>query len=270
MTRRVLPDDSRPGAFRVVFGDAAQSWVDPDHPDELAFEYVQQLALALEVIALTAPPEQRLRVVHVGGAGMSLPRWLAWRRPGTAQIVLEPDAELTAVVRRIIPLPKRSGIKVRDVDGLTGIAAMPTAYADVVILDAFDGDQVPGELAGAAFLDQVQRLGRGPGLLCANVTDRAPFDWSRRFAAGLARQWRHVAMGAEAAVHKGRRFGNLVFLAAPGRLPLPQLRRGSAGLPFSYRWLDRNELASWIGGAEPFGEVAPPSPKPSGSKLWFQ
>ncbi|MBD5063804.1 spermidine synthase, partial [Xanthomonas citri pv. citri] len=77
---------------------------------------------------------------------MCLARYVAATRPTSPQIVCEPDAELTAEVRLKAPLPVRSGIKVRPVDGRSGVAAMREDFADVVILDAFDGARVPGDL----------------------------------------------------------------------------------------------------------------------------
>ena len=91
MNDRVVPDRDVPGAFWVRFGPTQQSFVDPDRPDFLLFEYVQHVAMLLDHTLLDAPAERRLRVVHIGGAGMTLPRWVAWRRPGTAQVVCEPD-----------------------------------------------------------------------------------------------------------------------------------------------------------------------------------
>ena len=270
MPDRLVPDDSVPGAFQVRFGQTSQSWVDPERPDFLVYEYVNHIAIVLENTLLDAPEDRRLRVIHLGGAGMTVPRWVAWRRPGTAQIVCEPDDELTEEVRRKIPLPPRSGIKVRDVDGRTGVAAMPTSYAEAVIIDAFDGARVPAELASTAFLDEVQRIGREESLVIFNVTDRAPFHWAQRVVAGLRERWRHVAVGAEIAVHKGRRFGNLLLVASQAKLDVAGIRRDSNRLPFGYRWLDGAELDGWCAGALPFTDAdTRHSPDPSGSKLWF-
>lgn len=270
MPDRLFPDTTVPGAFHVRFGPTSQSWVDPAHPELLAFEYTQHIAVVLEHTVLGTPPEQRLRVVHIGGAGMSLPRWVAWRRPETAQIVCEPDVELTAEVRRKLPLTERSGIKVRDVDGRRGIAAMPEGYADVVIVDAFAGARVPAELASGDFLADVRRVGRGNAVVIVNVTDRAPFDWSRRVAAGVAEHWRVSLVGAEPSVWKARRFGNLVIVGSVGTVDLTGIRRASDRLPFGYRWQEGRQLRGWLGDAEPFTDADTlASPQPSGSKLWF-
>lgn len=259
------------GAFQVRFGHTSQSWVDPGRPDFLAYEYVQHVAMVLDAVILEAPEERRLRVVHVGGAGMTLPRWVAWRRARTAQIVLEPDGELVAEVRHKIPLPPRSGIKVREVDGRTGIAAMPADYAEAVIVDAFDGARVPGELVTREALDELHRVTRREQLVILNVTDHAPFHWSKRVAAGLDELWPHTCLGAEVSVQKGRRFGNLVMVGAATRVNLRTIRRESAALPFGYRWLEGEEFTRWIGGSQPFTDGASAaSPVPSGSKLWFQ
>ena len=65
-----------------------QSYVDPDDPLLLVFEYVQQFALVLEALR---PDPAPLAVTHVGGAGMTLARWVHRVHPGSPQIVLEPD-----------------------------------------------------------------------------------------------------------------------------------------------------------------------------------
>ena len=266
----LVPDPQHPGAFRVVFGETSQSWVDPARPDLLLFEDVVQVSLLFEHGLADVGQGERIRVIHIGGAGLSIPRWIAWRRPGTAQIVCEPDAGLTEEVRRKLPLPPRSGIKVRDVDGRSGVAAMPPDYADLVVLDAFDGARVPGELVAAEFLDELARLGRGRRMVICNVTDSSPFGWTRRFAAGLAERWRHLLVGTEPAVWKGRRFGNLLLAASGTRVDVTGLRRDSAKQPCPYRWIEGRELRSWIGGAEPFTDAdMQDSPPPSGSKLWF-
>lgn len=263
-------DPQHPGAFRVRFGAASQSWVDPARPDLLLFEYVNHIALLFEHGLGDVDPGTRLRAVHIGGAGMSIPRWIAWRRPGTAQIVCEPNADLTAEVRRKLPLPPRSGIKVRDQDGRAATPLMPSAYADLVIVDAFAGDRVPGELVTAEFLDELVRIGRGRRMVVFNVTDLSPFAWTKRLAAGVAQRWRHVFVGAEPAVMKGRRFGNLLLAAGAQRMDLPELTRATAKQPCPYRWLHARELTGWIGGAEPFTDAdTSDSPPPSGSKLWF-
>lgn len=266
----LVPDPQHPGAFRVLFGQASQSWVDPSRPDLLLFEYVNHIALLFEHGLADTDPGTRLRVVHVGGAGMSIPRWVAWRRPGTAQIVCEPDADLTVEVRRKLPLPPRSGIKVRDQDGRSATVLMPADYADLVVVDAFAGDRVPGELVSTGFLDELVRIGRGRRMVVFNVTDLSPFTWTRRVVAGMVGRWRHLLVGAEPAVLKGRRFGNLLLAASAQRLDLAALVRDTRKQPCPYRWLTDRELAGWVGGAVPFtDEDTADSPPPSGSKLWF-
>lgn len=266
----LLPDDAVPGAFRVMFGKTQQSWVDPSRPDFLVFEYVQQIALILDHTALRAPEAERLRIVHIGGGGLTLPRWVAWRRPHTAQVVCEPNTELTEEVRRKAPLPKRSGIKVRDVDGRAGLQAMPDEWADVVIVDAFDGARVPPELITEEAFDEIRRVTRGEAVAILNCTDHAPFAWSKRVAAGIQQRWPHFLVGAEPAVHKGRRFGNLLFVGAHQQPDLRGISRASAGLTAGYRWLFGKEAAAWPGGAEPFvDDDTQASPEPMHSKLWF-
>lgn len=270
MTPRVEPDREVRGAFLVRTGASQQSWVDPDDPLRLEFEYVQRIAEILRVTALRQDREQRLRVVHLGGGGMTLPRWLAAVRPGTAQVVCEPDTELLDEVRRKLPLGRRSGIKVRETDGRSGLDAMPSDYADVVILDAFDGLRVPGSLATTEFFAAARRVLRWPGLLIMNLADEAPFGWSMACLAGMAEHFRQLVVTAETAVWKGRRYGNLVVAAAAAGLPIADLEDASRRALFGYRALHGTALKRWIGNSRPFTDEAPrDSTGPSSGHTWF-
>ncbi len=245
-----------------MFGTTAHSWVDPVDPLRIEFEYVERLVEALEATVLARPPDDHVRVVHVGGGGLTIPRYVAARRPRTAQIVLEPDADLTMEVRRRAPLPPRSGIRVRPVDGRAGIAAMPLDYADALVLDAFDGARVPADLVSAEFLADARARCRAGALFAANVSDRAPFGWAKRFVAGVRAEFTHVLVNAETAVWKGRRFGNLIVLSSDA--PLPEAVHRLPAIPVTpYRGIAGRELVRWLGGAQPFADTdATPSPAP--------
>jgi len=269
VSNRVVPapDDRR--AFMVVAGNTEQSWVDPANPLRLEFEYVQRIAEILDLTVLSRPAAERVRIVHVGGGGLTLPRYVAARRPHTAQIVLEPDEELTAEVRARLPLPRNSGIKIRAHDGRSGVAQLPDAYADALILDAFAAASVPAELATVEFFTDVRRALRPGGLLIMNLTDQAPFGWSKRCLAALFATQPQLVASAEVPVWKGRRFGNLVAVAGPD-LPETDFSRALARAPFPYRLLAGRELVRFIGAATPFTELdAEPSPPPAWSRTWF-
>ena len=269
MPAHVEPDPFHPGAFRVVAGDTAQSWVDPADPLRIEFEYVQRVVEALDATVLARPSDERVRVVHLGGGGLTIPRYVAARRPGTAQVVCEPDADLVEQVRRVMPLPARSGIKVRTVAGREGLEAMPPDHIDALVLDAFDGPRVPASLATGEFLAEVAARRRRGGVFIANITDRAPFTWSRRFAAAVRDVHRSMLVSAETAVWKGRRFGNLVVVAADGPLPATELSRQAARAAFPYRYLAGRDVVDWIGAATPFtDEDQQSSPVPKRG-TWF-
>jgi spermidine synthase len=255
----LVPDRVRPGSWFVRVDGADQSYVDPDDPTYLEFDYVQRLA---EIVDDMAPPGERLRVIHVGGAGFTLPRYIAATRPTSAQIVFEPDTSLTAAVRAVVPLPARSGVKVRPIDGRAGLAALPGDYADLVVVDAFRGAQTPPELSTRECDDEIARVLVADGVAAFNLTDQAPFPYARRVVAGIAERFRDVSLAVEGPTLKGHRFGNLVVAAGPRVDPVLWARR-TAAAPFPYRVLAGAELTRWVGGARPWTDAdAEPSPRP--------
>ena len=172
----------RPGSFLVRSGGRDQSLVDLLDPTRLEFDYVRRMG---DVIDGVDAPGRPLRLLHIGGAGLTLPRYVAATRPGSRQIVLEPDEALTARVRSELPLPRRSGIRVRPVDGRVGLAEVRDDSADVVVLDAYRDGRVPVDLLTVECFEQVARVLSPMGALLTNVSDLAPFSLVRGQAVPL-------------------------------------------------------------------------------------
>jgi hypothetical protein len=256
----LIPDLAYERAFTLRVGRTDQSYVDLDDPLRLEFDYVQRLVDVLDSIA---DPGQRLRVIHVGGAGMTLPRYVAATRPNSAQIVLEPDTELTAFVRRHLPLPTRSGIRVRGIDGCRGIAALRDGYADLVIVDAFVGARVPAELTTAEFVADARRALSDHGVIIINLTDRGPLCYARRVLAGVHLAFPHVLLCAESSTLKGRRFGNVIIAGGATPLPYASIADRAGRPPFPYRLLHGGRLRQLLADSAPFShDDAEESPEP--------
>ena len=263
----LVPDPARRSAYLLRAGRTDQSYVDLDDPLRLEFDYVQRIA---DVVESLSEPGEALRAVHVGGAGLTLPRYLAATRPGSVQTVLEPDVELTDFVRARLPLPRASGIKVRGVDGRNGLGALRDAVADLVVLDAFAGAQVPPDLTTSEAVAELHRVLRPSGVLAVNLTDRGPLAYTRRVLAGLREQFGGTGLTAEPSTLKGRRFGNVVLLATDRPLDdaWATLADRAGRPPFPYRVLHGARLEQLVGRALPFTDRdAEPSPLPPADLL---
>jgi spermidine synthase len=254
----LIADDEHPGGTMLVMDAVRQSYVDLDDPTYLDFEYVQYFA---SVLATVEPGP--ITATHIGGGGLTLPRYLATVRPGSPQIVLEPDAELTALVRAQLPLPRQHRIRVRPVDGLTGMAQLGDASADLVVLDAYADGRVPAELTTLQFFADVSRVLRADGLLLVNVVDEPGLRYAGRVIAGLREVFGEVALVGSTDVLKGRRFGNLVLAACSSGLDVDELRRQVARQPFPAGVRGPAELAVRFGAMKPWsGAESAESPEP--------
>ena len=259
----LLADADRPGGFLLLVDRIRQSYVDLEDPTYLDFEYMQAFADVVELL-----PPGPLAVTHVGGGACTLARYVAVSRPGSPQIVLEPDAELTATVRARLPFPRGARIRVRAQGGREGTARLAAGSAALLVLDAFHGGRVPGELTTAEFLADVARVLHPDGVLLVNVADGPPLAYTRRLLATVRSVLPHAALRADPAVLRGRRFGNLVLAASRAALPLPGLTRRAAGAMFPQRVVAGAELAGLVGGARPLTDADPlRSPAPP-DEIW--
>ena len=259
-----MPDDDGRGGVTVMMDGSPQSHVNLADPGSLGFEYIAHFAAVIDTL-----PDGPLGVTHIGGAGLTLARYVNAERPGSPQIVLEPNAELTELVRRELPLPRQHRIRVRPVDGLTGVAQLADASADVVVLDAYAEGRVPAELATVEFLADVSRVLRPDWTMLLNVADEPDKAYLRRVYAGLVTVFGQVALIGTHEILKGRRFGNTVAVAARSPLDIAALRRQVAKMPFPTGLRDGAQLARQFAGSAAYSTAdSAQSPPPPPVKGW--
>jgi spermidine synthase len=263
----VVPDRDRPRAATVRVDGTEQSHVDLDDPTHLEFDYVRRMA---DVVDTAWAPGVQVRTLHVGGAGMTLARYVAATRPRSRQLVLEPDAELTALVRAELPLPERSGIRVRAEDGRAGVASLRDAAYDLVVVDAFAGARVPADLVTCEWYADVARVAGPQGLVLLNLADRAPFPFVRDALRAVETALPHVVVSAEPATLKGRRHGNVLVVASRAPVDPAPLARRAAGSMFPYRVLDAVQVRDRLAGGTAFTDArSEASPAPPGGATFF-
>ncbi len=259
-TAKLLPDVDRRDSWLLTVDGAPQSYVDLADPQYLEFEYTRRLAFAVDA---AAPAGRPLDVLHLGGGGLSLPRYVASTRPGSRQEVVEADRALAGLVAEHLPLPPDADVTVRIADARQWLAGLPPASVDVLVADVFGGARVPAHLTSVEYLALAARVVRDGGLYLANLADGAPFDFLRPQIATVASVFDHVCLLAEPGVLRGRRFGNTVVVAGRRDLPLSVLARRAAGDVFPARVEHGPGLRALVRDASVVRDAdAVPSPEP--------
>ncbi|MDC2947057.1 spermidine synthase [Streptomyces heilongjiangensis] len=259
----LVPDPDRARAWTLLLDGAPQSHVDLDDPAYLSFEYQRRLG---HVIDLVAPAGRPVHAVHLGGGAFTLARYVAATRPRSTQQIVERDAALVRLVRRELPLDPNARVRVRSTDARAGLAKMPDGWADLVIADVFSGARTPAHLTSTEFLTEVRRVLKPGGCYAANVADGPPLAHLRGQIATAAAVLPELALVADPAVLRGRRFGNAVLVASGRPLPLAELTRRAASDPHPGRVEHGRGLTDFTGGAVAVTDaaaVASPAPPPS-------
>jgi len=265
----LLGDANRDGGWMLSVDGVPQSYVDLDDPGYLDFEYMQLMAEVVDCLdPARADSTDPIDAVHVGGGACTLARYIAATRPGSRQLVLEPDAGLIQLVRDQLALKSVRGLKVRITDGASGLAALPGGADDLVVLDAFTGAHMPPELATVEFAEQAARVLRHGGVYLINCSDGGRLTFVRHLIATVRTVFGFALLLAEPGILRGRRHGNLIVAASAEPLNDAALTRRAAGGLTQARCVHGTDLDRFAAGAAPLrhGDEIPISEPPR--SLW--
>jgi len=244
----VIPEGGRPWRRLLRLDGEDCSHVDLRDPTDIDFSYVRRFA---DMADLLAPPGAPLDVLHLGGGGFTLPRYIAATRPGSRSEVAEIDPGLVALAKEELDLRPNRELKIRIADARAVLGRRRAESADLVVLDVFRGTETPPHLLTVESVHAADRALRPGGVFAANAIDVPPIDAARTFAAAVAEVFPELALIATRKVVRGRQGGNLVILGAHEPLPIAELRRRALSGPVPEVLVAGAELTAWIGGARP-------------------
>lgn len=240
----IATDPARSGGRLLILDTLRHSYVDLDDPTHLEFAYSRGIAAALDV---QAPPGAPLSVLHIGGGGMTLPRYLLATRPGGDNVVLEVDPGVVALDRERLDLPDDEGLRVTVGDGRVGLALTATDSLDAVVGDAFGGVAVPWHLATRQAVADVARVLVPGGLYALNVIDHAPLRFARAEIATVAAVFDYVLVISPSGQLLGESGGNFVVLASDEPLDRTAIGTGLRDRETPMSLVSDAELADFLG-----------------------
>lgn len=259
---RIDRDKDRPNLLHLVADEVVQATIDLDDPSYLDAEYMQRIAYLIDAMAA---PKQPLRALHLGAGGLAMARYVAATRPGSYQQAVETNQALVELVRAEAPLPRGVKVKIRHTDAREAVESAPEDSYELIVTDVYEGARVPAHVTSTEFLREARRVLRAGGFYAVNLCDGGQMRFLKPALAAMGEVWPHLAVMAEPAVLRGRRFGNVVAVAAGVELPVSDLRRRCAGAAFPCRVVEGSELKEYIAGAAPATDAtaiqSPPPPK---------
>ncbi|MGH8999654.1 MAG: fused MFS/spermidine synthase, partial [Acidimicrobiia bacterium] len=209
---RLSVDPDRAGGRELRLDVLRHSYVDLDDPTHLELRYAKAFADVINSAEL--PDGERLDVLHVGGGGFTMPRYLRATRPGSDHLVLEIDPGLVEVARERLGLVTGPELRVQVGDARVRQLRLPDDTYELVLGDAFGDLAVPWHLATVEYLRDLARVMRPGGLYLLNLIDHPPLRFARAEVATLREVFDHVAVVAPPDLLAGRRGGNFVVAAS--------------------------------------------------------
>jgi spermidine synthase len=245
---RVESDPDRPTGRVLVLDTLRHSYVDLADPTYLEFAYVQAIASAVDTAWPTGEP---LRAYHLGGGGLTLPRYLEEVRPGTTSVVSEIDPGVVAVDVDRLGLETGPDLQVRVEDGRLGLRALAEDSRDLVVGDAFGGVSVPWHLTTREAVADVHRVLVDDGVYVANLIDNGPLAFARAEVATLGEVFEHVVVAAETATFTGGpgAGGNLVVVASDRPVDVPALQAAMDERGMDWSVVAGSAVDTWVGDA---------------------
>lgn len=254
----LVPDTDGRRGWTLFVNGMESSHVDLDDPTRLDFEYIRWLVAGIESLPVVARPAEETdtwRILHLGGGGCTLPRYLAAAHDRARQVVVELDPGVLELSQQAFGLRSRARLRLRIGEARAAVTAEADAGCDVVVRDAFIGSNVPPHLLTRQFVAEVARILRPGGLYVANLADGELLATARREVATAQQSFAHVALVAEPGQLRGRRYGNVVIAASHSPLPVVGWARRLASDPVRARLVDGEAARAFGSGRHPFDDA---------------
>lgn len=239
---RLITDPDRGSGRTLELDGVRHSYVDVDDPTFLQFTYIRAIAAIADT---SFPGSGPLTAYHLGGGGLTFPRYLAARRPGTDNVVSEIDGGVVRIDRDVLGASD-IGIDLRVEDGRLGLRRLEDDSRDLIVGDAFGGVSVPWHLTTVEAMADVRRVLKPDGIYAANLIDHGAQAFARAAVATLRQTFDHVILTGPSNPPDG---GNLVVVASDR--PLDQRGIQTALDIRETRWslIADTDLSTWIGEA---------------------
>ncbi len=262
-------DEDRRGGYALWLDTLRHSYVDLNDPSHLEFTYTAWFG---DVINAIAPDGEPLASLHIGGAGMTMPRYLRHEHPGSTSTVLELDELLLDLAIDELGFEPSDDIEVVLGDARLSAERADTAAYDLVIGDAFGGVAVPWHLATREFTEELRRALRDDGIYVLNLLDYGPRRFLRAEVATLDAVFEHVAvLGRAGSFDPTARDvgGNYVLIASDAPLPLERIVEANRDRRRDDELLHGEELERFVGEARVLTDDHAPvdqllTPRPTG------
>ncbi|WP_169737502.1 spermidine synthase [Haematomicrobium sanguinis] len=243
----LVRDEYNSNAWLLKINGVMSSHIDLDEPENLDFEYMRWMSAVIEDRFDDA---EGLRVTHLGGGACTMARYLLHHYPNSAHVVAEIDGKLAESVRTWFDLPRAPRLKIRVADARATLDALADSSADVIIRDVFAGSTTPTSLISATAAEQAKRVLKAGGIYVVNSGDSPQLAHAKREAATLLEVFGNVLAVADPAMFKGRRHGNVVFVASAEPVAVTaELTRRLLGGGVPANTLTGQKLAAWVSGA---------------------
>lgn len=245
----LVPDGDGRGGWTMYVNGMESSHVDLHDPTRLDFEYMRWFAA---MVRAWHRPDSEFTAMHLGGGGCTFPRYLQATCPGVRQQVVEVDEGVLELAKQAFGLRSGGRLRLRQGEARRAVQDSPESSADLIVRDAFSGSDVPDHLRTREFVAEVDRALTPQGIYLANLADGQLLAAARREAATLLTIFEHVALVAEPAQLRGRRYGNVVVAGSHAPLPVEGWSRTLASDPVRARLLETAEARRLCAGQRPF------------------
>lgn len=143
--------------------DTVQSAMNLDNPSELVLAYSQAMVSCLLFLNRIS------HVTHIGLGGGSLVRWFNEFFPEIKQLAIEINPQIVSIANAMFNLPdENDNFEIVIADGAEFIRVMQS-NTDIILTDAFDGEQIIDELTETEFLTDCYNALTDKGIFVTNL-----------------------------------------------------------------------------------------------------